>query len=125
MKKQDRMDALEKQVQRFSSDPESQVNYLIGALTAATERIDSARDALGFGYELAALRAEVERLREVQGRLLTGLRWALGESPDGTPEFPVSEPPTRYAWRTILRDLTGLRYDGKKSVLPAREALSE
>ena len=47
-------------------------------------------------------------------RYETALRWALGESPPDTPEFPLVDGPPYYRWRTTLRLLAGLRPDGTK-----------
>ena len=56
------------------------------------------------------LEAQLAEVREDNDRLTLAIRWACGESPEGTPEFPVSEPGKRYAWRTELRLLSGVRY---------------
>ena len=50
-------------------------------------------------------------------RLEAALRWALGESPQGMPEFPVVDGPPYYRWRTKLRELSGIS--------PLREALDK
>lgn len=62
------------------------------------------------------LESENRRLRAALERYERGIRWALGESPEGTPEFPVVTGPPYYRWRTKLREITG--------IMP-REALQE
>ncbi len=64
---------------------------------------------------------ELERVAELEqqnARLETAIRWALGESPEGLPEFDVvgdgnvryTTTFPRYAWRTTLRELSGVEY---------------
>ena len=50
-----------------------------------------------------SLQARVEALEGA-------IRWALGESPEGMPEFPLIGEPPYYRWRTQLRLLADLPY---------------
>ena len=56
------------------------------------------------------LEAEVERLQARVEALEGAIRWALGESPEGMPEFPLIGEPPYYRWRTQLRLLADLPY---------------
>jgi len=57
-----------------------------------------------------ALRVENERLQARIETLEGAIRWALGESPEGMPEFPLIGEPPYYRWRTQLRLLADLPY---------------
>ena len=56
------------------------------------------------------LEAENERLQAKVEALEGAIRWALGESPEGMPEFPLIGEPPYYRWRTQLRLLADLPY---------------
>ena len=53
---------------------------------------------------------EIERLQARVEALEGAIRWALGESPEGMPEFPLIGEPPYYRWRTQLRLLADLPY---------------
>ena len=56
------------------------------------------------------LRGDRNELRKRVEALEGAIRWALGESPEGMPEFPLIGEPPYYRWRTQLRLLADLPY---------------
>ena len=50
----------------------------------------------------------IEQLQARNEKLEAAIRWACGESPPGTPDFPIVDGPPYYRWRTQLRVLSGI-----------------
>lgn len=62
-------------------------------------------------HEMVGLRTELIDARDRAEMLERALRWALGEAPAGTPQWPIQQPGQgEFYWRTELRRLSQLRY---------------
>ena len=60
--------------------------------------------------EARVWRERAERLQARVEKLEVAVRWALGESPEGTPKFPTIHKSPYYKWRTQLRALADVPY---------------
>jgi len=79
------------------------------------ELAEQHRDLSPYDHPVCA--EELDEAADEIERLEGALRWALGESPPGMPEFPTVDGPPYYRWRTKLRELSGIS--------PLREALDK